>query len=96
VNKENLLVRIGKEKGAFLYAWLVIFGAVTFSLLLINGLPFIGGIIYLPVLIMAIISASQMLKGAYNDMQKLENMCMKTILISLGTSLSCILGLLIK
>jgi len=94
--KENLLVRIGKEKGAFLYAGLVTFGAVTFFLGLNNGFPFISGIIYLPVLIISIILAGRMLKGVYNDRQKLEKMCMMTILVSLGTTLSYILGLLVK
>ena len=94
--KRNLLVRIGKEKGAFLYAWLVVFSAVTFFLSLTKGLPLISGVIYLPILIVAISLAGQMLKKAYNDRKRLEKMCALTILVSLGTSLSAILGLLIK
>ncbi|MDD5120252.1 MAG: prenyltransferase [Candidatus Omnitrophica bacterium] len=94
--KENLLVRIGKEKGALLYAVLVMFTAVTFSLVVINGLHLISAVIYLPVLVISVILAGRMLKGVYNDRCRLEKMCMMTILVSLGTSLSCILGVLMK
>jgi len=93
--KMNLLVRIGKEKCAFLYALLVVCAGVSFSLALAKGLPMESVYFYLPVLITALILASLMLKGAYKDRRLLERMCAMTILVNLGTSLSCILGLLI-
>jgi len=92
--KQNLLVRIGKEKGAVLYAWLVGFSAAAFLLALIKGLPVKAGIFYLPVLIVSVSLAYQMLKGAYRNRKKLEKMCALTISVNLGTTLSCILGLL--
>jgi 1,4-dihydroxy-2-naphthoate octaprenyltransferase len=92
--KMNLLVRIGKEKCAFLYALLVVCAGVSFSLALAKGLPMESVYFYLPVLITALILASLMLKGAYKDRRLLERMCAMTILVNLGTSLSCILGLL--
>jgi len=92
--KMNLLVRIGKEKCAFLYALLVVCAGVSFSLALAKGLPIESVYFYLPVLITALILASLMLKGAYKDRRLLERMCAMTILVNLGTSLSCILGLL--
>ncbi|MDD5060555.1 MAG: prenyltransferase [Candidatus Omnitrophica bacterium] len=94
--KDNLLVRIGKKNGALLYASLVIITAATFFLALNCGLSYISAVIYCPVLIISVIVAGRMLKGVYNDRQKLEKMCLMTILISLGTSLSLILGVLIK
>jgi len=92
--KMNLLVRIGKEKCAFLYAWLVVCAGVSFSLALTKGLPMKSVYFYLPVLITSLILASLMLKGAYKERRLLERMCALTILVNLGTSLSCILGLL--
>jgi len=92
--KMNLLVRIGKEKCAFLYALLVVCAGVSFSLALAKGLPMESVYFYLPVLITALILASLMLKGAYKDRRLLERMCAMTILVNLGTSFSCILGLL--
>ena len=94
VFKQNILVRIGKEKGAVLYVWLVACGVTTFSLALAKVLPEISAIFYFPVLIISLSLAYQMHKGAYADRKKLEKMCALTILVNLGTSLSCILGLL--
>lgn len=93
-SKKNILVRIGKEKGAVLYAWLVVFGVGAFFLALAKGLPVLAAFFYFPVLIISVSLAYQMLKGAYNHRKKLEKMCALTILVNLGTSLSCILGLL--
>jgi 1,4-dihydroxy-2-naphthoate octaprenyltransferase len=92
--KQNILVRIGKERGSFLYACLAIGGAATFFLALTKGLPKLSVVFYSPVLIISVILAYQMLKGGYNDHKKLEKMCALTILVNLGTTLSCILGLL--
>lgn len=94
--KLNLLVRMGKVKTAILYAFLVNCSVVTFLLALVFGYPVISGIFYFPVFILAIILAGKMLKGDYIDRVKLEKMCGLTILVSLGTSLSCILGLLVR
>ncbi|MDD5465764.1 MAG: prenyltransferase [Candidatus Omnitrophica bacterium] len=94
--KLNLLARIGKAKGAFLYAFLVGCSAVTFFLALASGFPAISGIFYFPVFVLALILAGRMLKGEYQDRQKLEKMCGLTIIVNLGTSLSCILGLLAR
>ena len=94
--KKNLLVRIGQEKGAFIYALFVICAGVSFCLALIKGLPLESGFFYCPVLIIAVILASFMLKAAYLDKLLLEKMCAMTILVNLGTSFSLILGLLMK
>jgi 1,4-dihydroxy-2-naphthoate octaprenyltransferase len=95
VLKRNILVRIGKENGAVLYAWLVVFEVVAFFLAWIKGLPVQAAVFYFPVLILAVSLAYQMLKGAYHERKKLEKICAGTILVNLGISLSCILGLLI-
>jgi len=91
--KNNLLVRTGKKKGAFIYALLVICAGVSFFLVLARGLPIVSLFFYFPVLISAVILASLMLKGGYKDRMLLQGMCAMTILVNLGTSLSCILGL---
>jgi 1,4-dihydroxy-2-naphthoate polyprenyltransferase len=92
--KLNILVRIGKEKGAIIYLCLALSGTGTFLLALAKGLPGLSAVFYVPVFIISAGLAYQMLKGAYNDRKKLEKMCAWTILVNLGTSLSCILGLL--
>lgn len=91
--KQNILVRIGKERGAVLYAWLVACEVVTFALALAKGLPSLSAVFCFPVLILGLSLAYQMYKGAYQDRKKLERICGLTILVNLGISLSCILGL---
>ncbi|MFA4853936.1 MAG: prenyltransferase [Candidatus Omnitrophota bacterium] len=91
--KQNILVRIGKEKGAVLYASLTVLAGLTFFYAVFRGSSFISALFYMPVLIIALRSAALMLKGSYKDRQKLERLCMMTILVSLGTSLSFILGI---
>jgi 1,4-dihydroxy-2-naphthoate polyprenyltransferase len=92
--KLNMLVRLGKNKGAVIYALLVACSGITFFLALTKGLPALSLIFYIPVLIIAVILAFRMLKGSYKNKAQLERMCGLTILVSLGTSLSYILGLL--
>ena len=95
-DKQNLLVRIGKENTAFIYSLLVVCAGASFFLALSQGLPIASVFFYSPVLIVALILASLMLKAAYSDKLLLQRMCAMTILVNLGTSLSCIFGLLIN
>jgi 1,4-dihydroxy-2-naphthoate polyprenyltransferase len=94
--KRNILVRLGKEKGAVLYALLVVCAGGTFLLALVEGLPLFSLVFYIPVFIVALRLAFFMLQGLYKNRAKLERMCGLTILVSLGTSLSYILGLLFR
>ena len=93
--KQNILVRIGKEKGAYLYAALVLLAGIAFFYAVLNGSSWLGAIFYELVFIVALKLAHDMLKGDYNNRQKLEQLCARTILVNFGTSLSCILGLLL-
>jgi len=92
--KQNILVRIGKDRGAFLYAGITVLSGLAFFYAVLKGVPFVSLLFYIPVLAIALKSALLMLKGAYKDRQKLEKLCGMTILVNLGTSLSFILGLL--
>ena len=92
--KQNILVRLGKKKGAVLYFCLALSGTGTFFLALAKGLPGLSAVFYFPVFLISTSLAFQMLKGAYHERKKLEKMCAWTILVNLGTALSCILGLL--
>ena len=94
--KRNLLVRIGKSKAAQIYTWLAAGNLAVFCLTLKSGFPIVSGVFYLPVAILALILAGRMLAQDYQDREKLEKMCGLTILVSWGTSLSYILGLLVK
>jgi len=91
--KNNLLVRLGKEKTAIVYALLVICTGVSFFFSLAKGLPAASVFFCFPVLIGALVLAFLMLKGVYKNRLMLQKMCAATILVNLGISLSCMLGL---
>lgn len=91
--KNNLLVRLGKEKCVFIYALSVIAGGAGFILSLAFGLTFSAAVLYFPVLIFAFVLAYLMARGAYKDRVSLQKICGGSILVNLGTSLSCIIGL---
>lgn len=92
--KKNLLYRIGKKNGEFIY--------VAFSLLAsaaVLASPFFGiafKIIYfyLPVLVISLFILVMMLRGKYEDKKMLEKLCALNIAVNLGTSLVYILAYL--
>ncbi len=92
--KFNLLVRLGKEKGAKVYALLAVLSGAMFLLSLYFGLPFKTLYFYLPVWFLSLGLAHLMLRQAYADRKKLERICALTILVNLSTTLACIFGLI--
>jgi 1,4-dihydroxy-2-naphthoate octaprenyltransferase len=91
-DKKNLLYRIGKKNGGFLY--------IAFSLLAsaaVIASPFFGiafkiVYFYLPVLIISLFVVVMMLRGKYEDKKMLEKLCGLNIAVNLGTSLVYILA----
>ncbi|TAM39337.1 prenyltransferase, partial [bacterium] len=59
--KRNILVRIGKEKGAVLYAVLTVLAGLTFFYAVFRGISFASAVFYIPVLAIALRSAGLML-----------------------------------
>ena len=91
IGKKNLLYRIGKKNGEFLY--------VAFSLLAsaaVIASPFFGVAFkivyfYLPVLAISLFIVLMMLRGKYKEKNTLEKLCGLNIAVNLGTSLVYIL-----
>ncbi|PKN37351.1 MAG: hypothetical protein CVU62_10190 [Deltaproteobacteria bacterium HGW-Deltaproteobacteria-2] len=90
-DKKNLLYRIGKRNGNFLY--------IAFSLLAsaaVLASPFFGiaskiVYLYLPVLSISLFIVVMMLRGKYEDKKMMEKLCGLNIAVNLGTSLVYIL-----
>ena len=89
--KKNLLNRLGKKNGNFIY--------IAFSLLASVGMlasPFWNVPLkviyyYLPVLVISLFIIVMMLRGKYEDKKILEKLCGLNIAVNLGTSLAYIL-----
>ena len=90
--KKNLLYRMGKEKGHFLY---VAFSLLASAAVLASpfwGIPFKVIYFYLPVLTISLFIVVMMLRGKYEDRKMLEKLCGLNIAVNLGTSLAYILA----
>jgi 1,4-dihydroxy-2-naphthoate octaprenyltransferase len=90
--KKNLLYRMGKERGKFLYA---AFSLLASAVMLAS--PFFGiaskiVYFYLPVLAISLFIVIMMLRGKYEDKKMLEKLCGLNIAVNLGTSLVYILA----
>jgi len=95
VNKRNLVVRLGKARGAVIYAAVALIGIITFYMSLTQGLPKTIGLFYLPFGVFSCVAITMMLAKKFNDRRLLERMCLITYLVNLGTCFSYIVGLLI-
>ena len=95
VNKRNLVVRLGKARGAVIYAAVALIGTITFYMSLAQGLPKTMGLFYLPFAALSCVAIFMMLAGKFKDRRLLERMCLITYLVNLGTCFSYIAGLLI-
>ena len=94
-DKRNLVVRLGKNKAAAIYAIVAIIGMVTFLVSLSKGVPLAAGLFYLPVGILSLVVILMVVSGKFNNRVLLEKICLITILVNLGTNIVYIAGLLI-
>jgi len=94
--KSNLLVRLGKERGALLYIAMTVAGWVTFLLSVLQGLPGVALVYYAPVFAVSFILVIMMGRKSYLNRKMLQVMCGLTIATNLGTSLAYIVTIWTK
>lgn len=90
--KKNLLVRIGKEKGKWVY---IIFNLLTCLTMMMSpffGIDFKVIYFYLPFAAIAFFIVYQILKNRHEDAHRLELLCGLNIAVNVGTSLAFILA----
>ncbi len=92
VAKRNLVVRLGREGAAKLYAM----AAVAFMLSVL--VPVFAGeqafLYVLPLLFLALFNGLNVLRGVWRDRERLERTCALTIVLNIATSLLLTAGLL--
>lgn len=91
--KSNLVVRLGKEKAAYLYVFVTAVALITFILSVMQGLPKITLAYYAPVFVVSVVIAVMMFKKSYLNKKMLEAICGLTIVTNLGTSLAFTLAI---
>lgn len=92
VGKKNLLYRIGKQKGKYLY---IVFNLLTCLTMLMSpcfGVPFKVIYFYLPFIFIALFIVFQLIKNRHEDARRLEMLCGLNIAVNLGTSLAFVLA----
>jgi 1,4-dihydroxy-2-naphthoate octaprenyltransferase len=90
--KKNLLYRLGREKGSWLFNIANAFTVLTLYLSPIFGVPMKVWMFFFPFALLAGYITSAMIKGDYRNPQKLEILCGLNIAVNLGTSASYILA----
>lgn len=91
-DKKNLLYRIGKKNGNFVY---IVFSLLASSAMLASplfGIAFKVVYFYLPVLLISLYVTIMMSRGKYENAKTLETLCALNIAVNLGTSLAYILA----
>ena len=91
-DKKNILYRIGKKNGNFLYIIFSLLASATVLASPFFGIAFKIVYYYLPVLIISLFIVVMMLRGKYEDKKMLEKLCALNIAVNLGTSLVYILA----
>jgi 1,4-dihydroxy-2-naphthoate octaprenyltransferase len=89
--KKNLVVRLGPDRAATLYAIVAITSWVAMLFVLSLGFPIFSFLFYLPVLVVSIALVVFILRGAWKNRDTLEKLCGLNILVNLGTTLVFIL-----
>jgi 1,4-dihydroxy-2-naphthoate octaprenyltransferase len=91
-SKKNLLYRMGKEKGNFLYVAFSLLASAATLASPFWGTPLKVIYFYLPILVISLFIVVMMLRGKYEDRKILEKLCGLNIAVNLGTSLAFILA----
>jgi len=90
--KKNLLNRMGKKNGEFLYIAFSLLASVAMLASPFWGIPFKVVYFYMPILIISLFIIVMMLRGKHEDKKMMEILCALNIAVNLGTSLSYILA----
>jgi len=84
--KQNLTVRLGRERASKLYGLASLASWIALPLSLLGGVPARALWMYLPVLILSVILVLLVLRGRWQDRQVLERLCAANLLVNLGTT----------
>jgi 1,4-dihydroxy-2-naphthoate octaprenyltransferase len=91
--KGNLLVRLGPERGAILYALIAATSWGTVALSINRGVEARLVWFYLPVLALSLTVALLVLRGRWRDRSVLERLCGANLMVNLGTTAAYLLAL---
>ena len=85
-DKNNLTVRLGRERAGKLYGLVSLASWITVPLSLLGGVPAWALWIYLPVSVLSAILVTLVLRERWQDRDTLEKLCAANLLVNLGTT----------
>jgi hypothetical protein len=81
-----MVVRLGRERAAWLYGLVSLGSWVAMLLSLSRGVPTRALWVYLPVLIVSLILVVLVTRGGWRDRNTLEGLCAANLVVNLGTT----------
>jgi 1,4-dihydroxy-2-naphthoate octaprenyltransferase len=84
--KKNIVARIGRERGAWLYGLASLGSWIGMGLSLMNGVPARALWVYVPVLILSLVLTVLVVRGSWRNRATLEMLCGLNIAVNLGTT----------
>jgi 1,4-dihydroxy-2-naphthoate octaprenyltransferase len=94
--KANLVVRLGRERAAFLYGLLSLGSWIAMLLSLGRGVPTRALWFYLPVLLLSLILVVLVMRGGWRDRATLERLCGANLGVNLGTTAVYIIAFFVE
>jgi 1,4-dihydroxy-2-naphthoate octaprenyltransferase len=93
--KANLVVRLGRERAAFLYGLISLGSWIAMLLSLGRGVPARALWFYLPVLLLSLILVVLVVRGGWRDRAALERLCGANLAVNLGTTAVYLIALFV-
>jgi 1,4-dihydroxy-2-naphthoate polyprenyltransferase len=94
--KKNLLVRIGRARGALVYMFSAIGALAAFYYSLGQGVPFEAAFVYVLVVVLTVVAVSMVIAKKYESRSSLQIICAITLVINLVTTGSYIIGFIVQ
>lgn len=90
--KNNMVVRLGKEKATLLYIFIACGSWITGLLTIPYGVPLTLLVLFTPMILMSIIIVRSLKNKVWQDMKTLENLMGMNLLVNIGTTASFIIA----
>ena len=90
--KTNLLVRVGRERGAYIYSIVSTGSWVAMAFSLAQGVPLRALWIYLPVMALSVALVVGVSQERWRDRAALERLCGANLVVNLGTTMAYIVA----
>lgn len=90
--KNNMVVRLGKEKASLLYILITCGSWITGLLTIPYGVPLTLLVLFAPMMFMSLLIVKSLKNKLWQDMKKLENLMGMNLLVNIGTTASFIIA----